>query len=174
MESVLKRDYSEELYNIRKGWDDDIPTDLKLVLGPLACGAAVVGNSEIVDDMIKQHSRKTVGLDMESYGMFYATNYGLDSGTIPICLKSISDFADEKRRWISKICGIYKRRICKVFDRVCFTLHKWIVEKSHLLNCRCDTLVYITSPTQLQDGTTYDSSNVIHHICMKSNKKLFR
>ena len=97
MESVLKRDYSEELYNIRKGWDDDIPTDLKLVLGPLACGAAVVGNSEIVDDMIKQHSRKTVGLDMESYGMFYATNYGLDSGTIPICLKSISDFADEKK-----------------------------------------------------------------------------
>lgn len=24
-------------------------------------------------------------------------NYGLDSGTIPICLKSISDFADEKK-----------------------------------------------------------------------------
>lgn len=40
MESVLKRDYSEELYNIRKGWDDDIPVDLKLVLGPLACGVA--------------------------------------------------------------------------------------------------------------------------------------
>lgn len=97
MESVLKRDYSAELYNIRKGWNEDIPTDLKLVLGPLACGAAVVGNSEIVDDMIKQHSRKTVGLDMESYGVFYATNYGLDSGTIPICLKSISDFADEKK-----------------------------------------------------------------------------
>lgn len=97
MESVLKRDYSAELYNIRKGWNGDIPTDLKLVLGPLACGAAVVGNSEIVDDMIKQHSRKTVGLDMESYGVFYATNYGLDSGTIPICLKSISDFADEKK-----------------------------------------------------------------------------
>lgn len=97
MESVLKRDYSAELYKIRKGWNEDIPTDLKLVLGPLACGAAVVGNSEIVDDMIKQHSRKTVGLDMESYGVFYATNYGLDSGTIPICLKSISDFADEKK-----------------------------------------------------------------------------
>lgn len=47
-------------------------------------------------------------------------------------------------------------------------------EKSHLLNCKCDTFVNITSPTQLQDGTTYDSSNIIHHICMKSNKKLFR
>lgn len=37
----------------------------------------------------------------------------------------------------------------------------------------CDTFVNITSPTQLQDGTTYDSNNIRHHICMKSNKKLF-
>lgn len=49
-----------------------------------------------------------------------------------------------------------------------------LCKKSHLLNCKCDTFVNITSPTQLQDGTTYDFSNIIHHICMKSNKKLFR
>lgn len=96
-ESLLRRDYSTELYRIKREWNADVTNDLKLVLGPLACGAAVVGNSEIVDDMIKQHSRKTVGLDMESYGVFYATNYGLDSRTIPICIKSISDFADEKK-----------------------------------------------------------------------------
>ena len=36
-------------------------------------------------------------------------------------------------------------------------------KKSHLLNCKCDTFVNITSPTQLQDGTTYDSINIIHH-----------
>ena len=42
--------------------------------------------------------------------------------------------------------------------------------KSHLLNCRCDTFANITSPTQLQDGTTYDSTNIIHHICMKSTE----
>lgn len=40
--------------------------------------------------------------------------------------------------------------------------------KSHPLNCRCDTFVNITSPTQLQDGTTYDSINIIHRIYMKS------
>lgn len=47
-------------------------------------------------------------------------------------------------------------------------------QKSHLLNCKCDTFVNITSPTQLQDGTTYDSNNIIHHICMKSISKLFK
>ena len=41
-----------------------------------------------------------------------------------------------------------------------------------MLNCKCDTFVNITSPTQLQDGTTYDSNSIIHHICMKSNKKV--
>ena len=44
------------------------------------------------------------------------------------------------------------------------------LQKSHPLNCRCDTFVNITSPTQLQDGTTYDSNNIIHHICMKSTE----
>lgn len=97
MESILRRDYSNILHNICKEWNDDTLTNLQIVLGPLACGAAVVGNSEIVNDMIKQHSRKTVGLDMESYGVFFATNYGLNNKTIPICLKSISDFADKNK-----------------------------------------------------------------------------
>lgn len=97
IESIMQRDYSDVLYHIRKDWNGDISTDLKLVLGPLACGTAVVGNSEIVDDMIKKHSRKTVGLDMESYGVFFASNYGLNNSVMPICLKSISDFADEHK-----------------------------------------------------------------------------
>lgn len=39
---------------------------------------------------------------MESYGIFYAANYGLDNKTIPICLKSISDFADKKKEMGTK------------------------------------------------------------------------
>ena len=46
-------------------------------------------------------------------------------------------------------------------------------KKSHLLNCKCDTFVNITSPTQLQDGTTYDSINIIHHNYMKSTKNYY-
>ena len=98
MESILRRDYAQQLFGIKREFKGQtISHDLNLVLGPLACGAAVGGNSKIVDDMIMQHSRKTVGLDMESYGVFYAANYGIDNSVIPICLKSISDFADEKK-----------------------------------------------------------------------------
>lgn len=98
IESILKRDYAQQLFGIKRGfYGQTINHDLNLVFGPLACGAAVIGNSKIVDDMIKQHSRKTVGLDMESYGMFFAANYGINKCVIPICLKAISDFADEKK-----------------------------------------------------------------------------
>lgn len=98
IESILKRDYTQQLFNIKNAWrNQKINNDLNLISGPLACGTAVIGNYKIVDQMIKQHSRKTVGLDMESYGMFFATNYGIDKRTIPICLKSISDFADETK-----------------------------------------------------------------------------
>lgn len=97
VESLFKRDYTSNLFSIRKAWQYTVENDLNLVLGPLACGAAVVGNSTIVDDMIKKHSRKTVGLDMESYGVFYAANYGLNDCTTPICIKSISDFADKEK-----------------------------------------------------------------------------
>ena len=41
--------------------------------------------------------RKTVGLDMESYGMFYATNNGTGLKATPICIKSICDFADSRK-----------------------------------------------------------------------------
>ena len=34
---------------------------------------------------------------MESYGLYFAANYGLDNKTVPICLKAISDFADENK-----------------------------------------------------------------------------
>lgn len=44
----------------------------------------------------------------------------------------------------------------------------WKNQNRTCLNCRCDTSVNITSPTQLQDGTTYDSTNIIHHIYMWS------
>ena len=91
IESILKRDYTQQLFNIKKAWrHQNITNDLNLISGPLACGTAVIGNSKIVDQMIKQHSRKTVGLDMESYGMFFAANYGIDKSTIPICLKCSS------------------------------------------------------------------------------------
>lgn len=87
-------DFSTELSLIKNNWPVTVSTELKIVSGPMACGTAVVASNKIVDELIKRHSRKTAGLDMESYGMFYAAVNSLYKKPIPICIKSICDFAD--------------------------------------------------------------------------------
>ena len=65
----------------------------------------------------------------------------------------------------------YNIEVCKeVVRKDSLFVYLYDKQESHLLNCKCDTFVNITSPTQLQDGTTYDSNNIIHHICMKSTE----
>lgn len=93
----LNQNFDDLLYNIRKGFSSKVVNDLKIVRGPMACGSAVMANSKLVDDLVKKHSRKTIGLDMESYGMFYATSYTNNNLCIPICIKSICDFADNNK-----------------------------------------------------------------------------
>lgn len=93
----LSIDYSQILFDIKSKWQDDISTELKIIMGPLACGSAVVANEKIVQQLIQAHSRKTVGLDMESYGMFYTAQNSSGIKAIPICIKSICDFADSKK-----------------------------------------------------------------------------
>ncbi|MCH4891401.1 response regulator [Acidaminobacter sp. JC074] len=88
------QDFSHVLNSIKKSWAIPVENELKVVSGPMACGTAVVASNKIVDELVKKHSRKTSGLDMESYGMFYAAVNSLIKKPIPICMKSICDFAD--------------------------------------------------------------------------------
>ncbi len=91
---IVAQDFKERLFKIKSEADGAPDNDLKVVIGPMACGAAVVANKDIVEELIKKHHRKTVGLDMESYGIFFAAKNAVVTGTIPICVKSICDFAD--------------------------------------------------------------------------------
>lgn len=91
---IVSQDFKERLFKIKNEADGAPDNDLKVVIGPMACGAAVVANKDIVEELIKKHHRKTVGLDMESYGIFFAAKNAVVAGTIPICVKSICDFAD--------------------------------------------------------------------------------
>lgn len=88
------QNFSDKLNSIKNNWPLQLTNDLKIISGPMACGTAVVASCEIVEQLVKKHFRKTSGIDMESYGMFYAATNGLGKNPIPICIKSICDFAD--------------------------------------------------------------------------------
>lgn len=101
---LVRQDYSVVLKEIHKSWpiknEIDLKiskTDLSMYSSPLACGAAVVANYDLVKDMILSHSRKTEGIDMEAYGVFAAVRSLCDNKPICICIKSISDFADKAK-----------------------------------------------------------------------------
>ncbi|MDO4338972.1 MAG: hypothetical protein Q4C91_12960 [Eubacteriales bacterium] len=66
-------------------------------MGPMACGTAVVANREILDKQILTQFSHTAGLDMESYAVVYAASNATSPRPVPIIVKSVSDFADDKK-----------------------------------------------------------------------------
>lgn len=64
-----------------------------MYIGPVASGAAVLGDSEMAESIVRQQ-RKLIGIEMESYGVFAAA----DESPLPqpkaFSIKSVSDFAD--------------------------------------------------------------------------------
>lgn len=90
---IVHQDFSKILKHIKHNWSTQLDWDVKLYLDPMACGTAVIASKDLVQEQILDHSRKTCALDMESYGVFYASANFKNSGPIPICIKSVADFA---------------------------------------------------------------------------------
>ena len=84
----------EVLDEIRRAWPGEDPaTPLKMHVGPVASGAAVLEDPNYTE-LIKTQHRKLVGIDMETYAVLAAA----DECPLPqpkaFSLKSVCDFAD--------------------------------------------------------------------------------
>jgi len=92
------QDDEDLLIKIKKDWLGNKPnTELVLHIGPMASGAGVIQDSDIIKQ-IKGHHRKLIGIDMETYGVFYACqNSSKPRPKTVLSLKSISDFADSEK-----------------------------------------------------------------------------
>jgi nucleoside phosphorylase len=85
---------------IEKKWDNSngfkIDSKLKLLPGPMASGSYVIENIKKVEEVIDQQ-RKLVGIDMESYAVFFAATHSTDPKPKPIVVKSVCDFGDSDK-----------------------------------------------------------------------------
>ncbi len=82
---------------IRKQWGAAAPgTELRLHIGPVASGAAVLALGDL-SAQIEKHHRKIVGIEMEVYGVYVAATEASLPQPEFLALKSISDFADEEK-----------------------------------------------------------------------------
>jgi nucleoside phosphorylase len=85
------------LAEIQAGFRDgsDRPT-LRLHMGPVASGAAVLANSAVLAEVESQH-RKLLGVEMEAYGVYAAASESSLPQPSAFVLKSVSDFADVEK-----------------------------------------------------------------------------
>lgn len=71
--------------------------DLQLLLGPVVSGASVVTDPQIVQDVLDNQHREVLGIEMEIYGMYYASSWALKPHPRIIAVKGVSDFADSDK-----------------------------------------------------------------------------
>jgi nucleoside phosphorylase len=86
---------------IEDGWQDSNSkpkTRLKTIIGPLASGAAVLADEGNYITQIKTHSRKLKGIDMETYGVYYAAANCSEPMPKVFSIKAICDFADSEKK----------------------------------------------------------------------------
>jgi nucleoside phosphorylase len=84
----------EFLAEIQSAWRGEKHAGrLQVHIGPIASGAGVVQDEKIITE-VKTHNRKLIGLDMETYGVFFAAENSALPRPVAISVKSVCDFAD--------------------------------------------------------------------------------
>jgi nucleoside phosphorylase len=85
------------LQEVYKRWRGDRPeTQLRIVVGPMASGAAVVADEARAKEISLQHG-KLLGIDMEAYAVFDAAAESPMPRPAAFSLKGVTDFADSKK-----------------------------------------------------------------------------
>ncbi|MEJ1129853.1 UvrD-helicase domain-containing protein [Variovorax sp. CCNWLW225] len=68
----------------------------RIVEGPMLSGSAVVASDAMHEMFVAQH-RKAVAIDMECYGVYYASHYAAEPKPRYVCLKAVSDMAGAEK-----------------------------------------------------------------------------
>jgi len=92
--AITNKDYLEIIQNSWSG--EKIENKLEAFLGPLASGPLVIQDDRLISDLLGTQ-RKVLGVDMETYGIFYTCNYSSNPKPIAVSIKSISDFANSEK-----------------------------------------------------------------------------
>jgi nucleoside phosphorylase/CheY-like chemotaxis protein len=98
LKELFSLDYSKELHSIRNEWNKTnkkVTNDIEIHVGPMASGASVIQNDAVVKDYIDPQNRKLLGLDMETYGLYYAAENCPTPRPQFFSIKTVCDYADK-------------------------------------------------------------------------------
>jgi nucleoside phosphorylase len=85
------------LDEIRRGWNGDTPEHaLSARVGPLASGAAVLADEDVMARIAEQH-REIIGVEMEGYGVFVAAEESAEPRAKALVIKSVVDYGGTEK-----------------------------------------------------------------------------
>jgi nucleoside phosphorylase len=100
---------------ISSNFEDKLDTAPKLLLGPIATGAAVVADADYLETILSQN-RKVIGIEMEIYGLYSAVENTTGIKPKVFALKSVCDFADvDKDDDYQKYCAYMSANVLREF-----------------------------------------------------------
>lgn len=86
-----------KLAEIRTARDDHPGHDLRVLVGPMATGSAVIADKDIADEIKDQQGRKVLAIEMEAYGVYSAAAHAGSPNPSVFALKAVCDFADHQK-----------------------------------------------------------------------------
>ena len=97
-EKIRKFQSDEDyLYRLKKNWEGNKPqSELNIKIGPVVSVPYVIQNSNELENL-KKHQRKIIGVEMETFGVFYSALTGFNPKPKPISIKSVCDFGDKEK-----------------------------------------------------------------------------
>jgi nucleoside phosphorylase/CheY-like chemotaxis protein len=115
------------LADIRKGWPSPPNSELRLLIGPMASGSAVLADGLTVQE-IKNQQRTLLAVEMEAYGLFAAANNANSPSPLAVVLKSVCDFADPDKKDEMQAYAAYTSAsvLSAFFDRYLAEIVDWI------------------------------------------------
>jgi nucleoside phosphorylase len=104
--------------NIRNSWPTPPQQSLRGHVAPLATGAAVVADQDIVDLVIEQN-RNVAAIEMEAFGALCAAVNASHPRPTALVIKSVCDFADAEKNndWQSYAAYTSAETVRQFFER---------------------------------------------------------
>lgn len=88
---------TEGLMKISADYDSEAPNAIRVKIGPVASGSAVLADGLVIEEIKNQH-RELLGIEMEAYGLYAAGHASSRPQPLTFAIKGVCDFADPDKK----------------------------------------------------------------------------
>ena len=99
IKEILNKDFDSDLDHIMEehNYESRELNRFNVIVGSIVSGPFVLQNDFVINEFILPYNRKVKAIDMEAYGVLYASENAFNPKPKAIICKAISDFADEQK-----------------------------------------------------------------------------